>query len=87
MDPELTDFHPCVTGINSALCQLTEKINDGVRRKFYINVPIKIEQELKFSNALTTKAGSTILNLRVQGITNNFAEDVKTTGAIFKRDF
>ena len=87
MDPELTDIHPCVTGINSTLCQLTKKINEGVRREFYINVPIKVEQELKFSNALTTKVGSIILNLMLQGITNNFAEEVKDTGAIVKRDF
>ena len=34
MDPELTDIHPCVTCINSALRQLTEKVNEGVTRQF-----------------------------------------------------
>ena len=86
-DPDLTLLHPSVSGINSALRQLTEKINEIVSRKYYINIPIKVEQVIKILTALTTQKGATLVHVRLQGITDTYVQNVQQTGSIVKADF
>ena len=48
-----------------------------------MNIPIMVQQGIKFLNALTTKAGSIVLNFMIQGISNDYAEDVKNSTVEF----
>ena len=87
VDPEFTPLHTGVSGIGHALRQLTHKINSMVGRQYYINIPIKVEQLVKFHHALTTKANATILHVRLQGITDDYVQEENAKGAIPKADF
>ena len=86
-DPEITDLHPSVSGINFALRQLTEKINEHVVRQYYMDIPIEVEQLIKFVQATKTIAGTSVVMCRLKGITDTYVQNAQETGAIVKADF
>ena len=86
-DPEITKHHPLVGGITKFPMEHKDNINDGVVREYEVELPIIVQQAVKFIKARELKDRSNIVHIRLQGITDNFSNMTRDEGSIQKLSF
>ena len=86
-DKDVTTVHPLMGSITDYLQTMKENINDNVTQEFEADLPIKVQQEIKFIKAVETREGSKIIHIRLQGITENYANKTRDEGVITLLDF
>ena len=80
-------MHPLVGGITSAFKDLKLSIHDDITQDYFIPLSEKVQATLIFLKCVKPTAANgkeymSCIHLRVQGITDNFSNNVRDTGTI-----
>ena len=86
-DPEITDMHPFIGGLTEAFKELKGNIHDDVSDDYFLTLPMKVQSHMIFlkAKAPNNSEGKELMStvhLRLQGMTDSFANSVRDNGKI-----
>ena len=86
-DHEVTEMHPLIGGITEAFKDLKASINDDISDEYRIDLHTQVMPRMVFLKAKTPQDSGgkelmSCIHLRLQGMTDNFANAVRDDGEI-----
>jgi len=86
-DPEICGVHPMLCGITECFKKIKETVNDDVSMRFSIDLPHIVNSNIVFLKCIAPKdktglALGMLVHVRVEGVTDNFANMVRDSGRI-----